>query len=82
MNTTLFVENLSPGTDEKQLHDLFAIHGRVTEVDMIVDRLSGCSRGIASVIMESKTAADAAVLALNGRSIDGRALAVNEARAI
>ena len=81
MSTKLFVGNLSPNTNESLLRDLFAIHGKVTGVDLIVDRLSGHSRGIAFVTMDSKSAADAAVLALNGKSVGGRALSVNEARA-
>lgn len=81
MSTTLFVGNLSPATDEHQLRELFAAHGRVTGVDLIVDRSSGRSRGIALVTMDSKTGAEAAIRALNGRPVGGRALAVNEARA-
>jgi len=45
-----------------------------------MDRFSGRSRGFAFVTMESKEAADAATQALNGKSINGRALTVNEAR--
>ena len=81
MSTKLLVGNISHDTNENLLRNLFAIHGRVTEVDFIMDRLSGGSRGIAFVTMESKAAADAAVMALNGKSIGGRALSVNQARA-
>lgn len=77
----MFVGNLSPATDEHQLRVLFAAHGRVTAVDLILDRSSGRSRGIALVTMDSKTEAEVAIRALNGRPVDGRALAVNEARA-
>jgi RNA recognition motif-containing protein len=52
----------------------------VTSVDLIMDKFSGRSRGFAFVTMEAKEAADAATQALNGKSIDGRALTVNEAR--
>ena len=47
---------------------------------MIKDKFSGRPRGFAFVTMETKEAADAAVQALNGKEIDGRALTVNEAR--
>ena len=80
MSTKLFVGNLSYNTTENQLQDMFGAHGTVTEVDIIMDKFSGRSRGFAFVTMEAKEAAEAAVQALNGKSIDGRALTVNEAR--
>ena len=80
MNTKLFVGNLSFNTTQTQLQDLFAAHGNVVEADVIMDKFSGRPRGFAFVTMDSKEAADAAVQALNGKDIDGRALTVNEAR--
>jgi RNA recognition motif-containing protein len=80
MSTKLFVGNLSYNTTENQLQDMFAAHGAVTEVDLIMDKFSGRSRGFAFVTMEAKEAAEAAVQALNGKNVDGRALTVNEAR--
>ncbi len=76
----LFVGNLSFNTTENDLQDLFAAHGTVTEVNLMVDKFSGRPRGFGFVTMESKEAADAAVQALNGKSVDGRELTVNEAR--
>jgi cold-inducible RNA-binding protein len=80
MNTKLFVGNLSFKTTENQLRDMFAPHGNVIEVDVIMDKFSGRPRGFAFVTIESKEAADAAVQALNGKEVDGRAMTVNEAR--
>src|SRR6266576_4713125 len=80
MSTKLFVGNLSFNTTQEQLQDLFAAHGNVTEVDVIMDKFSGRPRGFGFVTMENKESADAAVQALNGKDIDGRALTVNEAR--
>jgi RNA recognition motif-containing protein len=80
MNTKLFVGNLSFNTTQDQLQEMFAAHGNVIEVDLIMDKFSGRPRGFGFVTMETKEAADAAVQALNGKSIDGRALTVNEAR--
>src|SRR6266403_6031353 len=80
MSTNLFVGNLSFNTTENQLQDLFAAHGNVVEVDVIMDKFSGRPRGFAFVTMESKEAAEAAVQALNGKNVDGRDLTVNEAR--
>jgi cold-inducible RNA-binding protein len=80
MSTKLFVGNLSFNATENQLQDLFAAHGTVLEVDLIMDKFSGRPRGFAFVTMENKENADAAIQAINGKSIDGRALTVNEAR--
>ena len=80
MSTKLFVGNLSYNTTGNQLQDMFAVHGIVTEVDLIMDKFSGRSRGFAFVTMETKAAADAAIAALQGKDVDGRALTVNEAR--
>ena len=80
MNTKLFVGNLSFNATENQLQDLFAEHGTVVAVDLIMDRMSGRPRGFAFVTMESKEAAEAAIQALQGKNVDGRDLTVNEAR--
>jgi cold-inducible RNA-binding protein len=79
-NTKLFVGNLSFNTTENQLQDLFAAHGNVIEVDLIMDKFSGRPRGFGFVTMENKEGAEAAIQALNGKQVDGRAMTVNEAR--
>ena len=80
MSTKLFVGNLSFNTTENQLQDLFAAYGNVIEADLIVDKFNGRPRGFGFVTMETPEAAQAAVAALHGKSLDGRALTVNEAR--
>src|SRR5207248_191361 len=80
MSAKLFVGNLSFNATENQLQDMFAAHGTVIEVDLIMDRFSGRPRGFAFITMETKEGADAAARALNGTDLDGRALTVNEAR--
>src|SRR5580658_7991321 len=80
MNTKLYVGNLSFDTTENDLQDLFAQHGPVSEVNLITDRMTGRSRGFAFVTMGSPEAAQAAITALSGKEIQGRALTVNEAR--
>ena len=80
MNTKLYVGNLSFDTTENDLQDLFQQHGPVTEVNLITDRMSGRSRGFAFVTMGTPEAAQAAITALSGKEIQGRALTVNEAR--
>jgi len=80
MSTKLFVGNLSFNSTQNQLQELFGAHGTVLEVDIIKDKFSGRPRGFAFVSMETKEAADAAIQAIHGKEIDGRALTVNEAR--
>jgi cold-inducible RNA-binding protein len=80
MSARLFVGNLPFSATNEQLQDLFGPHGGVVEVDVIKDKFTGKSRGFAFVTMASKEAADAAVQALNGKDVDGRAMTVNEAR--
>jgi cold-inducible RNA-binding protein len=80
MSTKLYVGNLSYNTTENDLRELFAAHGAVASVDVIMDKVSGRPRGFAFVTMESPEAAAAAIQALGGKNVDGRALTVNEAR--
>jgi cold-inducible RNA-binding protein len=80
MSTKLFVGNLSFNATTNQLQDLFGAHGVVLDIDIIKDKFSGRPRGFGFVTMETKEGADAAIKALHGKDIDGRALTVNEAR--
>ncbi|MFQ6048631.1 MAG: RNA recognition motif domain-containing protein [Phycisphaerae bacterium] len=76
----IYVGNLSPDTTEQQLTELFGAHGTVQRVSIITDRLTGRSRGFGFVEMPNATEAQAAIAALNGTDLGGRALTVNEAR--
>ncbi len=80
MNTKLFVGNLSFNTTENDLQDAFAAHGTVTEANLMTDRSTGRPRGFAFVTMSSPEEAQKAIDALNGATLDGRNLTVNEAR--
>jgi RNA recognition motif-containing protein len=80
MNTKLFVGNLSFNTTENDLQDAFAAHGTVTEANLMMDRTTGRPRGFAFVTMGSPEEAQKAIDALNGATMDGRNLTVNEAR--
>jgi RNA recognition motif-containing protein len=80
MSTRLFVGNLSFKTTQDQLQAIFAAHGVVNNVDMIVDKFSGRPRGFAFVTMEVTEAAEQAIAALHGKNVDGRDLTVNIAR--
>jgi cold-inducible RNA-binding protein len=80
MNTKLFVGNLSFNTTENDLQDAFAAHGTVTEANLMTDRATGRPRGFGFVTMSSPEEAQKAIDALNGATLDGRNLTVNEAR--
>ncbi|HVV71699.1 MAG TPA: RNA-binding protein [Verrucomicrobiae bacterium] len=80
MNTKLFVGNLSFNTTENDLQDAFAAHGVVTEANLMTDRASGRPRGFGFVTMSTPEEAQKAIDALNGATLDGRNLTVNEAR--
>jgi len=79
-NNKLFVGNLSFNTTENDLQDMFAAHGTVLEANLMMDRDSGRPRGFGFVTMSTPEEAEAAINALNGKSIDGRALTVNVAK--
>src|SRR5438093_13713116 len=76
----LYVGNLSFETTENDLQDLFEQHGTVNEVHLMMDRMTGKSRGFAFVTMNDNTQANAAASARNGHELNGRALTVNAAR--
>jgi len=80
MSSKLFVGNLSFDTTENDLQDAFAAHGTVTETNLMMDRATGRPRGFGFVTMSSPEEAQKAIDALNGKSVDGRALTVNIAK--
>ena len=77
---TLYVGNLSFETTENDLQDLFEQHGKVSEVALMADRMTGRSRGFAFVTMDDAAEANAAIAATNGKELNGRTLNVSEAR--
>ncbi len=80
MGTKLYVGNLSFNTTETDLQDLFAQAGTVQDVMLMQDKFTGKSRGFAFVTMASEQDAQNAVQQFNGKTVEGRALTVNEAR--
>jgi RNA recognition motif-containing protein len=79
MGNRLYVGNLSFSTSSDTLRDAFAQYGEVTDVHLVTDRMSGQPRGFGFVTMGTSEAAQAAISAMNGADLDGRALRVNEA---
>ena len=80
MGKRLYVGNLSYGTTDDTLRQLFGAHGSVASAQVIMDRDTGRSKGFGFVEMSSDQEAQTAIQALNGKEVDGRALTVNEAR--
>jgi cold-inducible RNA-binding protein len=80
MNRKLFVGNLSYNTEETRLQDLFAEAGPVESVRVMRDQATGRSRGFGFVEMASEDGARAAIEKFNETEVDGRRIAVNEAR--
>ena len=80
MGTKIFVGNISFDSTEQDLSDLFSGDGRQVErVSIVTDRETGRPRGFAFVEMGSAADASAAISALDGHELHGRALRVNEA---
>ena len=81
MGNRLYVGNLPFSANEEQIRELFSQNDReVTEVRLITDRDSGRPRGFGFVEFANSEHADQAIADLNGFSMDGRELTVNEAR--
>lgn len=80
MSTKLFVGNLSFNTTENDLQSAFAAHGQVVEANLMMDRMTGRSRGFAFITYSTPEEAQKAIEAMHGAQLDGRALTVNVAR--
>lgn len=80
MNNKLFVGNLSFQTTENDLNDAFAVHGTVTEANLMMDRTTNRSRGFAFVTMSTDEEAQKAIAAMNGVDLGGRNITVNIAK--
>ena len=76
----LYVGNLSYDVTKDELQELFTEFGSVSEATLITDRDTGRPKGFGFVEMENDTDAENAIKELDGKSIKGRNLKVNEAR--
>lgn len=76
----IYVGNLPFSASEDDLRQAFGKYGTVGEVNLIRDQFSGRLRGFGFVEMGDSTQASAAIAALNGSDLGGRAITVNEAR--
>jgi RNA recognition motif-containing protein len=80
MGKKLYVGNLDFATTDEDLERLFSVHGTVASATVVSDRDTGRSRGFGFVEMGTDEEAKAAIAALNGTDMKGRALTVNEAQ--
>jgi cold-inducible RNA-binding protein len=76
----IYVGNLAYSTTDEDLRELFAAHGAVSSARVCIDRMTSRSKGFGFVEMPNSDEAQAAIAALNGREIGGRALRVNESQ--
>jgi RNA recognition motif-containing protein len=76
----IYVSNLSFAVQDEDLRGFFAEYGEVTSAKVIMDKFTNRSRGFGFVEMSDKTAAQTAIKELDGATVDGRQIKVNEAR--
>ena len=76
----IYVGNLSYEATQDDLRQAFEAHGEVSSVSIIMDKMTGRSRGFGFVEMPDQGAGTAAISALNLQEIRGRAMTVNEAK--
>jgi len=76
----LYVGNLSYRVTADQLREAFEEFGQVTSCTIIMDKMTGQSKGFAFLEMPDRSEAEAAINGMNGRDLQGRKLNVNEAR--
>ena len=80
MSTKIYVGNLPYSVTDASLRSNFSEHGKVSSAKVMMDRDTGQSKGFGFVEMDSAESAQAAITALNGMSVGGRAIVVNLAR--
>jgi len=79
-NKKLFVGNLPFSTTEDDLRQMFGDFGEIVDLKLILDRMTGRSKGFAFVEYADESMAQKAIDAMNGKDMNGRALVVNVAR--
>jgi len=76
----IYVGNLSYDTSENDLRNVFGEHGEVSKVNVIMDKMTGKSKGFAFVEMDNDSDGQNAIDTLNNADLNGRNLKVNLAR--
>lgn len=80
MSSKLYVGGLPYKTTDNELQQIFSQAGQVASARVIIDKMTGRSRGFGFVEMASDTDASKAIDMFNGQEIEGRRIIVNEAR--
>lgn len=80
MSKKLFVGNIDWGTTEEGLRELFSQYGEIEEAIIIKDKFSNRSKGFGFVTFAKEEDADKAIAELNEYELNGRKIAVNEAK--
>ena len=80
MTNKLFIGSLDYSTTDAQLEELFATMGTVLSAKVIVDRMTGVGKGFGFVEMADEAQAKLAMDKLNGSQLNGRPIAVKEAK--
>lgn len=80
MSKRLFVGSIAWGTTNDSLKKHFEAVGAVEEANVLMDKMTGRSRGFGFVTMSDDSAAEEAITKLNGSELDGRKIVVSEAR--
>ncbi|MFM7275578.1 MAG: RNA recognition motif domain-containing protein [Gammaproteobacteria bacterium] len=75
----IYVGNLSYQTNDQDLRSAFEAFGKVSRATVIMDRETGRSKGFGFVEMPNNAEAEEAIRSMNGRSVDGRNIRVNQA---
>lgn len=76
----IYVSNLSFNTSDAELNELFSTFGQVSSAKVITDRETGRSRGFGFVEMPSEDEGKDAMLGLNNKEVEGRAMSVSVAK--
>jgi len=80
LNMNIYAGNLAYSVTEDDLREAFSAFGEVSSVSLITDKFTGQSKGFGFVEMPSNAEANAAIKDLNGKSLNGRNITVNEAK--
>lgn len=76
----IYVANLNFDLQDEDLRELFATYGKISSVRIVMDKVTGRSRGFAFVEMVDTTAGSRAIAELDGAMVGGRPIKVNEAK--
>jgi len=80
MAKKIYVGNLAFSVNDEELQQAFSAFGNVTSARIVIDKMSGRSKGFGFVEIEDDSAADEAINKMNGQEIGGRPVRVSEAK--